>query len=410
MKMPTLFITGALVLGIAATAPANAGAAFLEAAEMPVSLSASQTTEPVLSIEAGLNMKCKKASYTGTQSEASSEVTLAPSFSECTAFGLAATVTTTGCKFILHAALESESEPGKFPGSSMDVSCEAGKALIVSAGTCEVQIGAQNGLGSVTLVNNASSPADVTTEMAIEKAVYNKTKDGALCPLNGTGVKEDGKLTGNSLLIGKIAEVKVQMMFVDHTVLCTELVGKVCAKGKNIPHPIALEGNATDFQVVANWNDGKGNSKNMTISCAKAKFTATATGYTKLFGLDLHTNLETFSTETCKDENKAECTVEGREVPTNGNLAFDPKVDGNGKWTVTLKIRVECATAKLKCDYGSKTAAPEFQGNAVAAKLKANAVALDFEKRTGEENCGTTIAAKVSVTYTLNIAAFLRRQ
>ena len=50
------------------------------------------------------NTKCKKAIFTGTAGvdEGVSSVTVHPVYTECTAFGQVATITTTGCDYMIN--------------------------------------------------------------------------------------------------------------------------------------------------------------------------------------------------------------------------------------------------------------------------------------------------------------------
>ena len=50
------------------------------------------------------NTKCKKATFTGSEGVADGALTIrvTPIYEECTAFGQAATITTTGCHYVIH--------------------------------------------------------------------------------------------------------------------------------------------------------------------------------------------------------------------------------------------------------------------------------------------------------------------
>jgi len=388
----------------AAVFPGRAAAGNLTAESFPVTLKGASTSEHVFTIEEGLAVKCKKATYSGTLSEASSSVSLTPTFSECTAFGSAATVTTTGCKFVFEIGLESESG---FP-STLGISCEAGKALIITSGTCEVQIPTQSGRETVQAANNGSS--EVSFELGISKATYTKTKDGFLCPLNGTGTKEDGSLSGKSNFSGETAGIQI----ITYSILCKDNIGKKCDDKQVLKPKQAFTGSATDFKIVLQYDDGT-IAKNVTVSCAKASLSGTTLGYinnpaAKHAGQQ-ETPLESFSTQNCSEEKGVECTspVEIRKVPSTGYLHAN--ANGNGDWEeIELKLKVSCATANVTFTcFFSKKMSFSFEGDGTNAKAKLPGVGIDPEKPvTGEKNCGKN-AATITATYTLSIGAFLRK-
>jgi hypothetical protein len=396
------------VIGLMLIAAAPASAGFLSAETTPVALSGEGTEKQVMAIEGGLKVECKSASATGTLTEADSTVSMTPSFSGCTAFGLEATVTNTGCEFVYEIGAETKSET--FTGT-VDVVCSTGKALVVTAGTCEIQVSGQTERKSFEATNE-SEKTSVTVKTSLSEVTYNKTVDGFLCPLNGTGVKSDGSFTGTTHLTGSVGEVAAAIVLLPHTALCK--INEDSCKEKN-RHPTGLlfEGNAPkdNFKLEVNFDDGKGVNKTITITCEKSRITARANQYTyNAFTVSwtFDSNIETFTTETCKDNNGAACsTVDARETAWKGRLAH--VANGNGNWKGPLKLRVKCTGPPINCDVGSKEITLEFEGNATNAVLKAPGVSLDWEKRGaggGEENCGNK-AAKLTVAYTLNIAGFL---
>lgn len=168
----------------------------------PVSILGEQAGEPfIFTIENGTGIECKKATYTGEVNKAVQELEVLPSYSECNVFGAAATVNMEGCKYRFNANT-----------NDVDLVCPAGKVVKATVGTCEVQFGSQEGLKSITYVNNGGPPKTVTVEAAVTGVKYNKTKDGALCPLAGTGEKADGEFTGDTLVKGFQGETQVGVL------------------------------------------------------------------------------------------------------------------------------------------------------------------------------------------------------
>jgi len=147
-------------------------------------------------LEAG-NVECTTTSYDGELKEASTTLSLAPTYSSCKAFGFEATVTTIGCTYVFHIAEQAAED--KY-AATLDIACEAGKAIKVAAGSCEAEIPAQTGLEAVELVNDteATPKRDITFRPEVGGLAYTVLKDGFLCPFKGTGAKTGGSFTASS--------------------------------------------------------------------------------------------------------------------------------------------------------------------------------------------------------------------
>jgi Lipase (class 2) len=192
-------------LVLAVTAAAAPAAFQFQAGEYSAEVSGQQVGEHVLTVEAGITLKCKVATVVGELAEAEEELEVTPSYSECVAAGFVATVATEGCKYRLDANT-----------NDADVVCPAGKAIKITAGTCELQVGSQNGRTSVEYDNSPEAlPPTATAKAALTGVVYTKSKDGFLCPLLGTGTKEDGTLTGEYLVKAVAAEGQVAAVFAE---------------------------------------------------------------------------------------------------------------------------------------------------------------------------------------------------
>lgn len=177
---------------------AGAQAAAFTAAEYPAFMSAEPSTAgaPVFGFEGGQKAECEFAGFGGEIGAATSELKLSPGLGGCTAFGAEASIELNGCEFAFHPGTGSGD---KFTGT-FDVVCPAGKKTVVSGNTCEVQIGAQTGLGPVAYERiTAAEPDEVEADFQMKSTAgfaYTKTADGASCPLAGTGAKTDGTVTG----------------------------------------------------------------------------------------------------------------------------------------------------------------------------------------------------------------------
>ncbi|HEX2393100.1 MAG TPA: hypothetical protein VHI77_09295 [Solirubrobacterales bacterium] len=185
-------------------AAAQAGTLMSEGEAYPVALEGFRIEKASTRVTQGastLTAECKKATFTGTLSAASSEVRLHPVYSECTAFGfIEATVKTEGCDYIGHIG----EKVGEAWTTTADVACEAGKAIEITAGTCQMKIGSQKGLKSIELTNMAGTPQDVTGNFALRNVRQATTKDGFACPLQGVGEFENFDVDGLATLTGKL--------------------------------------------------------------------------------------------------------------------------------------------------------------------------------------------------------------
>jgi len=174
-----------------------AAAAEFSAEALPATITGSDAAS-TFTAEGG-EVSCT-ATLSGSLSEASTSLALTPSYTKCKAFGfLEGTVNTEGCKFVLHGGSETAEE--ETYAVSTDISCETGKSIKVTAGTCSLEIGTQSGLsGGKMAEETVTAPEHATLGGKVAKVVYTVTKDGFLCPLNGTGKKENGELGGSATL------------------------------------------------------------------------------------------------------------------------------------------------------------------------------------------------------------------
>jgi hypothetical protein len=120
-----------------------------------------------------------------------------PVYIECTAFGLNATITTTGCDYLIKAGTPT----GSGWHFTTDIVCNAGSVIKIVTATCEVTIGGQTGLVTSELVNSGGSfnlEMDLVLQTDIEAFKYIFVKDGIGCPLTGTGSFSTGDYEGET--------------------------------------------------------------------------------------------------------------------------------------------------------------------------------------------------------------------
>lgn len=191
---------GVAVLAALAAMSIGAGAAQaanFTAAEYPAFLSGEQASSGAtdFGFESGQTGDCKTLGFAGLITEATSRLELSPGYNECEVFGAAATIEPNGCGIVLHPGSgSSDSFTGTF-----DISCPGSEKVVITGSTCEIQIGSQNGLGPVSYTVLTTGVDEVEASYGMQAAsgfTYTKAKDGASCPLSGTGVKTDGTITG----------------------------------------------------------------------------------------------------------------------------------------------------------------------------------------------------------------------
>jgi hypothetical protein len=192
-RIKTLGLVCALlaVQAIAASA-AQAVPTFTSSAYPSTATGSSPLGGTFFSTEAG-KVECKSHAATHAQAEASTTTTVTSTYTECKAFGfLSATVNNEGCGRVSHAT-EKVSE-GVYR-HHVDISCEAGKSIKVTAGTCKMEVKSQNGLTTVKSTNLAGGT--ITVQLEVAGIAHTVTQDGFACPFNGVGNKANATLSGD---------------------------------------------------------------------------------------------------------------------------------------------------------------------------------------------------------------------
>jgi hypothetical protein len=155
-------------------------------------------------------VKCKKAVFdgVGTNSEAAGKnetVVVTPTYNECTAFSLPATVEHDGCTYVLHTK-ETTGKGGWHV--TTDLVCPEGKAMTIKTATCEVQVAEQKGLTTSEVTNSGAAEPPTAMDLVLHtnigsaagstKITYKVTKDGIGCPLSGVGHFTEGDYVGTT--------------------------------------------------------------------------------------------------------------------------------------------------------------------------------------------------------------------
>ena len=141
-----------VTLLIAPTIAAAESPGFLHS-KYPNKVHAVQTTTHVLTVT-GSEAKCTTLNFDSTTKTApTSELTITPTYSGCTAFGLPATITPNGCTYRL---AQPEGSEDNWKGG-FAIKCPEGKKIVITAtsifGTCVVEVGEQTPTGIVSYEN-----------------------------------------------------------------------------------------------------------------------------------------------------------------------------------------------------------------------------------------------------------------
>jgi hypothetical protein len=200
-KIKAIGLAFVAVLAMSAVAAGSANAAdFMSEGNVDTVVSADQVGTHVFTVD-GSNVTCTTAHFeSALLASPASSVRVHPEYKGCTAFGFVnATVNTEACDYVLSAGtLASDEAPGE-----LEVDCEGG-SIVITAATCEAKVGSQTFSSGLNFVNNTEA-GTVTLEAEVTGIVTNKTKDGFLCPLSGTG-EGSGAYTGDTLVTGEDAE------------------------------------------------------------------------------------------------------------------------------------------------------------------------------------------------------------
>jgi hypothetical protein len=159
-----------------------------------VAIHGAQTTQHKFTIT-GSSVTCNTATFTGT-TEALTSTTqkVHPEYSGCTAFGLPATITTTGCQYNFHT----NTNPGTVDLISCNNGGYAGMVIETNSflGSCIVDIPNQIGINGQTFATAGVSPNRDINETSNATNIESKvtTSTGA-CPLV-VGEHTNGTYTG----------------------------------------------------------------------------------------------------------------------------------------------------------------------------------------------------------------------
>ncbi len=136
----------------------------------------------------GGKVECEAGKFSGTMSEATSQLSLNIAYSGCkTSFETAATFDSNGCTFGIHPENEAIGSKGDVYLASAAIVCPKEKQMVLTMGLCNVDIPPQTELLQFFyLTNNTGSPRDITLETwSGGTPILLNVTNVFLCPLVG---------------------------------------------------------------------------------------------------------------------------------------------------------------------------------------------------------------------------------
>jgi hypothetical protein len=190
-KFKTLGLAMVAVLAMSAVVASAASAQFTANAYPTTGTATSALGNDVFTVD-GSSVECA-GHFEGTLKEASTTLTVTPTYSNCKAFGFAsATVAMNGCDYLFH-------DVGSNTAGQVSVHCPAGKNIVITAGNCVVDVGTQT--PPLKTVTYGNAHPNVTVKANVTGITANVTTDGFLCPLSGTGHKSSSYVQGSAVTV-----------------------------------------------------------------------------------------------------------------------------------------------------------------------------------------------------------------
>lgn len=199
-----LALVALLAMSASVSQSAQAAPGKLTAATYPATLTGTGIFSHKFEFESfKLSAECSTSKFAGqVNSPGSSTVTLTPTYESCKAFGLAATIDTSGCDYVFHIGETYALGEYHVP---FDIECSGVNLIKITAGVignkCEIQIGTQTGLFAGQIANTVSDLEFLANHVPF--ITYKVTKDEGTCPLSKAGTTFfDGSYSGWMTLSG----------------------------------------------------------------------------------------------------------------------------------------------------------------------------------------------------------------
>lgn len=185
-----LVLAGLALMGVSGVASSAQADPMFHIEGWPTTLEGSHEGGNLFTVD-GQNVNCNTANVkANAASETTNTLTVIHLWSSCTAFGFAgATINPGSCHTIWHL-VNGET-------ANVDVVCtKEGDAITINSkvfgSECNVKIGAQTGLAHIIFFNQTTGgKMEIIAEQTVNKAAANVTADNGLCPLSGTGARNN---------------------------------------------------------------------------------------------------------------------------------------------------------------------------------------------------------------------------
>jgi hypothetical protein len=182
VKLLALAATAALALTAFVASAAQAAPEF-HAEKVPVIYHGEQVKQHVFTVDTGI-VKCNVATFEGTETvNTKTTTTLTPTYQNCTAFGVKATIDTNGCDYLIHLT-----QGGTTPyPTTTDVNCPTKPIEVTPVGIeCIVTVGSQSNLEGMKLTNEGgpTTTRDIFANLEVAGIAYDE--HGKECA-GGTG-------------------------------------------------------------------------------------------------------------------------------------------------------------------------------------------------------------------------------
>ena len=349
-----------LALALYAVAPSGAAAsASFEATDYIATISGESTAAHELTLEGEVKVKCSKVTFSGELDEPSASLAVTPSFSECTAGGLSATVKANECRYVLKGS--TETAENQFSGTT-DVSCPIGQSIVVvtNGGKCEAGIGTQTGLSTVTYHSeHEATPPNVKVEQKLTSMHYTVSKDEGTCTFAGTGEKTNGNLNATSTLkaASESESEALSIGVYNSTQLCSaapKAKSFACPVGSGLGANQTVKGSVVKPSVATLFLLQKGNPKPQKFITCQSNFSFETTA-AQANPLPLAKFLMEFPKGTCQTTPGGTACEVTPTAPATPNLNASFNNAGQGTVQIVLTMKIECGTEVEGCEYKTGT-------------------------------------------------------
>jgi len=179
------------VFALTAMSASAASAAQFHSAAENTTVEGTQTSNHIFTTPAG-KVTCKKAVFIGSQSaKTTSEITINPTYSECTTATIFGTISVT-VDFVTNSC------DYKFTsGGEVHIICGQAEGIIINGPGCKITVPAQT-VGRVIYTNSGTAPKHISVSSEVSGII--STATGFFC--SSTGESKTGTYTGSATVKG----------------------------------------------------------------------------------------------------------------------------------------------------------------------------------------------------------------